>query len=94
MERREARGGTLILGGGFAGSYVARLLKRHGATIVSLENFLNMTGLRRARGADRVEFHPGLPYAGQGLQNAFTPAQKNGDDKGGEPKEKEKEKEK
>ena len=28
MERREARGGTLVLGGGFAGSYVARLLKR------------------------------------------------------------------
>ena len=32
MERREARGGTLILGGGFAGSYVARLLERKGAT--------------------------------------------------------------
>jgi hypothetical protein len=26
MERREAYGGTLVLGGGFAGSYVARLL--------------------------------------------------------------------
>src|SRR2546423_11545701 len=36
----QARGGTLILGGGFAGSYVARLLKRHGATIVSRENFM------------------------------------------------------
>ncbi|HYI75440.1 MAG TPA: NAD(P)/FAD-dependent oxidoreductase [Gaiellaceae bacterium] len=45
MERREARGGTLILGGGFAGAYVARLLKRRGATIVSLENFMLYTPL-------------------------------------------------
>jgi NADH dehydrogenase len=36
----EARGGTLILGGGFAGSYVAKLLKKRGATIVSPENFM------------------------------------------------------
>src|SRR3954463_15465312 len=36
----EARVGTLILGGGFAGSYVARLLKKQGATIVSPENFM------------------------------------------------------
>ena len=45
MERREARGGTLVLGGGFAGSYVARLLKRNGATIVSQENFMLYTPL-------------------------------------------------
>jgi NADH:quinone reductase (non-electrogenic) len=45
VERREARGGTLILGGGFAGSYVARLLKRRMATIVSLENFMLYTPL-------------------------------------------------
>jgi NADH dehydrogenase len=45
VERREARGGTLVLGGGFAGSYVARLLKRNGATIVSLENFMLYTPL-------------------------------------------------
>ena len=37
---REARGGALILGGGFAGSYVARRLKKRGATIVSPENFM------------------------------------------------------
>src|SRR5919109_1300440 len=37
---RQARGGTLILGGGFGGSYVARLLKKQGATIVSPENFM------------------------------------------------------
>src|SRR5919199_415135 len=36
----EARGGTLILGGGFAGSWVARRLKSQGATIVSPENFM------------------------------------------------------
>lgn len=45
MERREARGGTLVLGGGFAGSYVARLLGRRGATIVSRENFMLYTPL-------------------------------------------------
>jgi NADH dehydrogenase len=41
--RRTARGGTLILGGGFAGGYVARLLRRDGATIVSPENFMLYT---------------------------------------------------
>ena len=33
----------LVAGGGFAGSYVARLLGRHGATIVSPENFMLYT---------------------------------------------------
>src|ERR687884_1356920 len=37
---REALGGTLILGGGFAGSTVARVLDKRGATIVSPENFM------------------------------------------------------
>src|SRR5436309_5250329 len=40
---REAKSGTLILGGGFAGSYVARLLGRDGATMVSLENYMLYT---------------------------------------------------
>jgi len=40
---REARGGVLVAGGGFAGAYVARLLGRHGATIVSPENFMLYT---------------------------------------------------
>ena len=40
---RTARGGTLVLGGGFAGGYVARLLGRRGATIVSPENFMLYT---------------------------------------------------
>ena len=43
MAEREAKGGTLILGGGFAGSYVARKLGRRGATIVSPENFMLYT---------------------------------------------------
>jgi NADH dehydrogenase len=40
---RQALGGTLILGGGFAGGYVARLLGKRGATIVSPENFMLYT---------------------------------------------------
>jgi NADH dehydrogenase len=43
MTVRKARGGTLILGGGFAGSYVARFLGKAGATIVSRENFMLYT---------------------------------------------------
>jgi NADH:ubiquinone reductase (H+-translocating) len=43
MAQREARNGTLILGGGFAGSYVARFLGKPGSTIVSLENFMLYT---------------------------------------------------
>jgi NADH dehydrogenase len=42
---RDAKGGVLILGGGFAGAYVARLLGTRGATIVSLENFMLYTPL-------------------------------------------------
>jgi NADH dehydrogenase len=45
LEARHARGGTLVLGGGFAGSYVARLLGQRGATVVSLENFMLFTPL-------------------------------------------------
>jgi NADH:ubiquinone reductase (H+-translocating) len=43
LQRREARGGTLVLGGGFAGAYVARLLGKNGSTIVSRENFMLYT---------------------------------------------------
>jgi NADH:quinone reductase (non-electrogenic) len=39
----DALGGTLVIGGGFAGGYVARLLGKHGATIVSPENFMLYT---------------------------------------------------
>jgi NADH dehydrogenase len=41
--KREARGGVLVVGGGFAGGYVARLLGTRGATIVSPENFMLYT---------------------------------------------------
>jgi NADH dehydrogenase len=40
---REARSGVLVVGGGFAGGYVARLLGRRGATIVNPENFMLYT---------------------------------------------------
>jgi NADH dehydrogenase len=40
-----AHGGVLVLGGGFAGAYVARLLGARGATIVSRENFMLYTPL-------------------------------------------------
>jgi len=43
MAEREALGGTLVLGGGFAGGYVARLLGKRRATIVSPENFMLYT---------------------------------------------------
>ena len=40
MATRQASGGTLILGGGFGGAYVARYLGTRGATIVCHENFM------------------------------------------------------
>src|SRR6266508_480902 len=43
MARKIARGGTLVVGGGFAGAYVARYLGRRGATIISPENFMLFT---------------------------------------------------
>jgi NADH:ubiquinone reductase (H+-translocating) len=43
MADMEARGGTLVLGGGFAGSYVARYLGKRGGTIVSPENYMLFT---------------------------------------------------
>ena len=55
MDTRTARGGTLILGGGFAGSYVARLLGARGATIVSPENFMLYTPLLPEAGAGTLE---------------------------------------
>ena len=45
MSEREARGGTVIVGGGWAGSYVARNLGKQGATIVSPENSMLYTAL-------------------------------------------------
>ena len=45
IPRRAARGGVLVVGGGFAGSYVARRLGKAGATIVNLTNFMLYTPL-------------------------------------------------
>jgi len=47
MAERQARGGILILGGGFAGAWVARILGKRGreATIVNHENFMLFASL-------------------------------------------------
>jgi NADH dehydrogenase len=47
MSGRQAHGGTLILGGGFAGAWVARLLGKRGceSTIVNRENFMLFASL-------------------------------------------------
>jgi NADH dehydrogenase len=55
VETREARGGTLILGGGFAGSYVARLVGKRGATILSPENYMLYTPLLPEAGSGTIE---------------------------------------
>jgi NADH dehydrogenase len=55
IERREAAGGTLVVGGGFAGAYVARLLGRRGATIVNPDNFMVYTPLLPEAAAGTLE---------------------------------------
>jgi NADH dehydrogenase len=55
VEERQARGGTLVLGGGFAGSYVARYLGKRGATIVSPENYMLYTPLLVEAGSGTLE---------------------------------------
>ena len=52
---RVARGGTLVLGGGFAGSYVARGLGRAGATVVNPTNFMLYTPLLPEAAAGTIE---------------------------------------
>jgi NADH:quinone reductase (non-electrogenic) len=52
---RAARGGTLVLGGGFAGSYVARRLGRRGATVVNPTNFMLYTPLLPEAAAGSIE---------------------------------------
>jgi NADH dehydrogenase len=54
-ERREAVGGTLVVGGGFAGAYVARLLGKQGATIVNPDNFMLYTPLLPEAAAGTLE---------------------------------------
>jgi NADH dehydrogenase len=45
VDGRRAKGGILVVGGGFAGAYVARLLGKRGCTIVARENFMLFTPL-------------------------------------------------
>ena len=52
---RVARGGTLVLGGGFAGAQVARRLGRAGATIVNPSNFMLYTPLLPGAAAGTLE---------------------------------------
>ena len=52
---RVARGGTLILGGGFAGSYVARGLASAGATVINPTNFMLYTPLLPEAAAGTIE---------------------------------------
>jgi NADH dehydrogenase len=52
---RVARGGTLVLGGGFAGAQVARRLGRAGATIVNPANFMLYTPLLPEAAAGTIE---------------------------------------
>jgi NADH:ubiquinone reductase (H+-translocating) len=52
---RRARGGTLVLGGGFGGAYVARLLGKQGATIVSLDSAMLYTPLLPEVAAGAIE---------------------------------------
>jgi NADH dehydrogenase len=52
---RAARGGILVLGGGFAGSYVARRLGTGGATIVNPANFMLYTPLLPEAAAGTIE---------------------------------------
>ena len=53
--RRRARDGTLVLGGGFAGSWVGRLLGKRGATIVNPDNFSLFTPLLPEAASGTVE---------------------------------------
>jgi len=55
VERRQARGGTLVVGGGFAGAYVARLLGKRGATIVNPDNCMLYTPLLPEAAAATLE---------------------------------------
>jgi NADH:ubiquinone reductase (H+-translocating) len=55
MSVRPARGGVVVVGGGFAGGYVARLLGKSGATIVSPENFMLYTPMLPEAAAGTLE---------------------------------------
>jgi NADH dehydrogenase len=53
--RRAATGGTLVIGGGFGGAYVARLVGKAGATVVSPESSMLHTPLLPEVAAGTIE---------------------------------------
>jgi NADH dehydrogenase len=55
QDLRQSLGGTLVLGGGFAGANVARALGRRGATVVNPSNFMLYTPLLPEAAAGSVE---------------------------------------
>ena len=55
LTTRAARGGVLVVVGGFAGSYVARTLGRTGATIVNPTNYMLYTPLLPEAAAGSIE---------------------------------------
>src|SRR6476620_5617956 len=55
VRETSAVGGMLVLGGGFAGAYVARLLGRSGATIVSPQNSMLYTPLLPEAASGTIE---------------------------------------
>jgi NADH dehydrogenase len=52
---RRARGGTLVIGGGFGGAYVAKLVGKRGATIVSPESSMLYTPMLPEVAAGAIE---------------------------------------
>lgn len=62
MTSTTARGGVLVLGGGFAGGYVGRGLGKNGATIVSQESALTFSPLLPEAAAGTLELrHVSVP---------------------------------
>src|SRR3954463_13745378 len=55
MADRHARGGTLVLGGGFAGAYVARLPGGRAGTTVSPDHFMPFPPLRPEAASGTLE---------------------------------------
>jgi NADH dehydrogenase len=52
---RDAKGGTLVIGGGFGGAYVARLLGRRGATVVNPDTAMLYTPMLPEVAAGAIE---------------------------------------
>jgi NADH dehydrogenase len=56
LSRRRAHGGVLIVGGGFAGAWTARLLGEAGATLVNAENAMLFTPMLPEAASGTLEF--------------------------------------